>query len=253
MPEPLSLETRRRVRRLVMRRGANALDATLVAALQEALETLSGEGAPPLVLASAHERIFSPGWDVRWLWAKGRDEVGRFLAAFERLVRTLTGYPGPTVAAIGGHAVAGGCLLALACDRRLMVADTARMGLSEINLGVPVPPGCVRLLEARLEPRVVERLLYEGGGFPAETACQMGLVHRVLADRERLEEAAVTEAASLGSRPPAALAAAKRYHVGPLLEAMARAAEEGAAGFLDCWFSDAARELLDALLRRLAR
>ena len=113
-------EENRGVHRLVMDHGPNALDRRLMGTLREELGNLAEEGAPAVILASAHPRLFCPGWDLKLLADAGREEVTVFLKDYNALILDFFSYPGPTAAAIGGHAVAGGCLLALTCDLRVM-------------------------------------------------------------------------------------------------------------------------------------
>ena len=105
---------------LQLERGANALDLDLVTALDEAFAALEADAAPAVVLASGHTSVFCPGLDLRRLDGAGRQTVRQVMQGYNALLRRVAVYPGPTVAAIGGHAIAGGSLLAFACDRRVM-------------------------------------------------------------------------------------------------------------------------------------
>lgn len=241
------LETRDRVVVLHLSHGPNALDDTLIGALDDELARLGAAGAPPLVLASAHPSIFCPGLDLRKVDGLPREGMRRFMVRFNTLLRRLVSYPGPTVAAVAGHAIAGGCLLALACDRRVMAAWGARLGLSEINLGIPVPAGAVQMLVALYPTRAAEQLVLEGDGFPGERALQFGLVER-LAEPEAVLGEAVQLAGHLASRPAAAFAAAKMF----LRHGLAHAMEErdGAEGerFLDLWYAPATQDRIGAVI-----
>ena len=146
----LKHEESRGIHHLVMDHGPNALDPPLMAALRQSLDGLASTGAPALVLSSSHPTLFCPGWDLKLLADADRDAVGEFLQDFNSLIIELFSYPGPTAAAIGGHSVAAGCLLSLCCDLRVMATGQARQGLSELNLGVPVPATSLRMLRSRL-------------------------------------------------------------------------------------------------------
>ncbi len=252
MPEAVHVEKHGGVRIVMMDHGANALDPTLLKALHDALAELADAGGPPLVLSSAHPTVFCPGWDLRFLDGKDRETTRAFLRSYESLLRVLLSYPGPTVAAITGHAVAGGCLLALACDHRVMARGRSRIGLSEVNLGAPVPAGAVALLVARLPRRVAERLVLEGDGLPADRALSEGLVQTVVPGPGHVLERALTEAATLGARPEHAYAAAKRFLLEELVGHMEGRASWGEEAFLDCWLEEATGDRLAAVLRRLS-
>jgi len=180
----------RGIHRLVMDHGPNALDQELMSALRASLGQLVEGGAPAVMIASSHPSLFCPGWNLKLLADAERDEVGDFLRAFNTLILELFSYPGPTAAAIGGHSVAAGCLLSLCCDLRVMATGQARQGLSELNLGVPVPGTSLRMLRARLSSPALDDLVFRGEGCTATRARELGVVHRTAAVADTL---AVTE------------------------------------------------------------
>lgn len=244
-------EEERGIHYLTLDHGPNALDASLMEVLRERLGTLREAGAPPLVLASAHPTLFSPGWDLKRLARAEREEVASALRLFEGLVLDLFSYPAPTAAAIGGHAVAGGCLLALTCDLRVMAAGPSRLGLAELNLGVPVPAGSLRMLRSRLDPGALEALVLRGDGFAADRARELGLVHRV-ATAEEVVSLASRELAKLASKPLHAFAATKRFLYGATWRAMEQRDEDAEHTFLECWFAAETRRRLDEVARSLS-
>lgn len=241
------IEKRDHIRLLRLDHGPNALDDELLSGLDETLASLEGAGAPAVVLASAHPTIFCPGLDLKKLDGRLRGEVGDLMRRFNALLCRIASYPGPTVAALTGHAIAGGCLLALACDRRVMTRSRARIGLSEINLGIPVPAGAVAMLLALYPTRSVEQLVLEGDGFGGERALELGLVER-LADSEGVVDEAVRVALHLASRPAAAYAAAKGF----LRQGVIRSMEEREAAesehFLDRWFDPDTQDRIGAMI-----
>ena len=244
---PVSIEPRDRVTVLHLTHGPNALDDALLGSLEHELAKLEAAGGPPLVLASEHASIFCPGLDLRKVDGLSRDAMRAFMVRFNGLLRRMVAYPGPTVAALAGHAIAGGCLLALACDRRVMAVWGARLGLSEINLGIPVPAGAVHMLLTLYPPRTVEQLVLEGDGFSGERALDCGLVER-LAEREAVPAEACRLAEHLASRPPHAFAAAKRFLRHDLTATMeARDAAE-AELFLDLWFDPVTQDRVGAVI-----
>jgi enoyl-CoA hydratase/carnithine racemase len=237
---------------VVMDHGANALDVTLMNALRELLANLATHGGEPVLIASRHPSLFSPGWDLKKLADADRDEIAAFLRLFNLLVRDLFSYPGPTAAAINGHAVAGGCLLAMACDQRTMVKGRARIGLAEINLGVPVPAACVRMLRARLAPRVVEELVFGGDGCTAERACELGVVHRV-AETTSLMQVAEQELGKVAARPRAAVVHTKESLFREVWSSMAADDPTDDDAFVGCWFAEDTHERIRTLARTLSR
>ena len=244
-------EENRGVHRLVMDHGPNALDRPLMEALREALGTLSEDGAPAVILASAHPRLFCPGWDLKLLAGAGRNDVAEFLGDFNALILDFFSYPGPTAAAIGGHSVAGGCLLALTCDLRVMATGQPRQGLSELNLGVPVPGNSLRMLRARLSSPALDDLVFRGEGCTAERARELGIVHRTAAPSDLL---AITEIemAKLAGRPRRAFVETKKLLLTDVWAAMGTTWPDEDAAFVDCWYEEETQERITGTASRLA-
>jgi enoyl-CoA hydratase len=233
-----------------MNDGPNALNDPLMGALSNALADLREDGAPPVLLGSSHRALFCPGWDLKALAGAGRDRVAGALRQFNRLIFDLYSYPGPTAAAIEGHAVAGGCLLALSCDLRVMAAGQPRIGLSELNLGVPVPGLSLVMLRERLAANVVEELVVGGDGCNAERARGLGMIHRIAEPglvQAKTEQALVR----LASKPHHAFAATKRFLLGESWRRMSEPSESDDEIFLDCWFSDETQKRIIATVERL--
>lgn len=232
--------------------GANALDPVLLGALDQELAALTTAGAPALVLASARPGLFCPGLDLKAVDGWPRTQLRDLMVRFSAVLCRLAAYPGAVVAAVAGHAIAGGCLLALACDRRVMARAGARLGLSEINLGVPVPAGAVAMLLALYPTRTVEQLVLEGDGLGGERAFELGLVER-LADPGEVENEAMLLAAHMGSRPAGAMATAKRYLRHGLAEEMARRDQAEMEHFLDHWYHPETQDRIGAVIAAMGR
>jgi len=232
----------RGIHHLVMDHGPNALDRPMMEALHSALRNLTADGAPAVILASAHPTLFCPGWDLKILAEAGREEVSEFLDTFNALILELFSYPGPTAAAISGHSVAAGCLLAIACDLRVMAAGQPRQGLSELNLGVPVPGDCLRMLRARLSSPALDELVFRGEGCTAERARELGIVHRM-----------ELEIAKLASRPRRAFVECKKMLLSDVWEDMRAKRPEEVAAFLDCWYEEETKERIAGVASGLNR
>lgn len=239
--ETLHREDQKGIHHLVMNDGPNALNPKLMDALSGALTELRDQGAPPVLLKSSHPALFCPGWDLKYLAGAQRNDVADALERFNRLIFDLFSYPGPTGAAIQGHAVAGGCLLAMCCDLRIMAMGRPRIGLSELNLGVPVPASSLVMLRERLAANVVEELVVGGDGCNAERARSLGVAHRI-AEPDLVAAKTERELSRLAAKSTRAFAATKRFLLG---DSWRRMSEPGAAAdevFLDCWFSPETQE-----------
>jgi len=251
MAEPrLRHEESKGIHRLIMNHGPNALDPPLMDDLRNVLRSLGESGAPAVIVTSAHPSLFCPGWDLKLLAEASREEVGRFLSAFNALIFELFSYPGPTGAEIGGHAVAAGCQLSIACDVRVMASGQPRLGLSELNLGVPVPGHSLRMLRSRLSSPAVDDLVFRGEGCPAERARELGLVHRVASSNE-LTAVTAHEMARLASRPRRAFVETKRLLLAEVWDRMRHPAEDEDEAFLECWFEDETHDRIAGVSSRL--
>jgi enoyl-CoA hydratase/carnithine racemase len=226
---------------------ANAIDEGVLAELSGALDMAESAGA--LVLASSSDRIFCAGWDLPAIFDFDRKRMGEFLDSFEDLVARLFSFGKPAVAALSGHAIAGGLILAACADERIAANGPAHFGLSEVVLGVPVPFGCLEVFRFVLGDRAAERLAATGENHDAATGRVLGLIDEIVS-ADRLDEAAFQRAQILAGRPAAAYAAIKRVSrqraIGRIEAARSRRGE-----FLDQWFSKESRAAVSALVERL--
>jgi enoyl-CoA hydratase len=174
----------------------NAQDVELLQELTGALGDLQGSGAGALVVTGAG-RAFSAGVDLNRVVEGGAGYTDRLIPALSEAFEAMFCYPGPTVAAINGAAIAGGCVLACACDRRL-ISPEAQIGASEVRVGVPFPVAALEVMRYACGDRA-EHVLLGGGLYRGDEAIANGLAHRVVA--EDLVGAAVAEASDLGGIP----------------------------------------------------
>jgi enoyl-CoA hydratase len=194
---------------------ANALDLELCQALTKELEAFRQSPSKALVVVGAG-RMFSAGIDLIRLTEGGAPYIRTFLPAMNGMFETLFSLLKPVVAAVNGHAIAGGCILACAADHRVMAAESGRIGIPELLVGVPfpvVPLEIMRFAAARHLPS----LAYTGATFTAEEALKHGLVDAVV-PADALEAHAIAAAQSMADIPPAAFALTKRQLREPVLE-----------------------------------
>src|SRR5262245_2880646 len=147
---------------------ASALDVELLDALRSELEG-AADDVRALVLTGTGS-IFCAGVDLFRLTREGADYVRRFLPLLSRVVRTLFAFPRPVVAAVNGHAIAGGCILALAADARLMAECGGTIGLPELLVGVPFPAAPLEVVRFAVPPDKVQALIYTGRTLPPREA-----------------------------------------------------------------------------------
>ena len=227
---------------------ANAFTAELVAELSSALTDSQEAGA--VVLASSSSSIFSAGWDLPSLADLDRPAFETFVDAYNDLVRFLFAFPRPVVAALSGHAIAGGLIFAAAADERLAAGGGGELGLSEVLLGVPVPACLLEIFRHAIGPRAMERLASTGENLSMERALEIGLVDRIVPAEALLAEA-VGRARFLAGRPGTIYAANKQRS---RAAAMARF-DQARAGdaFVDFWFAPEAETRRRALVAKLTK
>ncbi len=249
MAEPIETERRDGVALLVMRAGkANALNLALLEAIQRAFDAIEDAAA---VVITGEGRAFSAGLALPELIELDRTHMTVVMDAFERAMRRVLAFPRPVVAAINGHAIAGGCVLALMCDARVMAGGDAKIGLNEIQLGIGLPAIVVEPLRARVSPASLTAIALEGRLFAPADALRFGLIDE-LVEPVVVVERAVALARSLGTAQ-VAYAQIKRALLAPVLEACDGRRERTRDAWLDSWFSEHAQRSLRAAVARLAK
>lgn len=208
---------------------ANALDETLLGHLGAALDAARADDAVRAVVLTGHGAFFSAGFD---LVAPRRDPAtARALGALYRAVHvTLLGFPKPTVARLAGHTVAGGLVLALACDYRLGCEGDYRIGLNEVAIGASFPRVALEIVRLRLPHARAAELALGAALYPAGQAVRLGVVDELL-PADGFDDTVFRRAARLGGLPREAYAHTKAALVAHALASVfAETPEEEAAG-----------------------
>lgn len=190
----------------------NALDLELCEAIADAFDGLAAD-APAVVLTGAGS-AFSAGVDLQRMVDGGEDYVAAFLPALSRMFLAIFDHPGPTVAAVNGHAIAGGYVVAAACDHRLVADGKARVGLTELRVGVPFPTAAIEIVRHAIGPAAARTLVTTAGLFGPDEAVALGALDRAVAADE-LEAEALALATTMGGFAPDAFQLAKRQLHGP--------------------------------------
>lgn len=234
------------IRVVRMRHGkVNALDLELLLALRE---TFAGLREAAAVVLTGHGSSFSAGVDLRRLLDGGEEYTAEFLPALSAACRAVFAHPRPVVAAVNGHAIAGGCILAAACDRRLMSAGT--IGVTELAVGVPFPTVPLEVLRHAVGPATSDLVLSTRTMTAAEAAT-VGLVDRVVAPDE-LMDSALHEAERLARIPEQTFALTKTQLRREAIGRMDATEPIDRAQLLDTWTSAEARTAIAAFLAELA-
>jgi enoyl-CoA hydratase len=237
----------------VMRMGhgkANALDLEFLVALSRAFDEVAASGSRALVLAGRGS-IFGAGVDLIRLIEGGRAYLDEFLPALSGCFLRLFRMPKPTVAAVNGHAIAGGCVLACACDRRIMARGRWRIGVNELLVGVPLPLIVVEIIRAAA-PNHAQTAMLTGRTYEPDEALARGLVDE-LADEDSLIEHATAVAAQLGAIPAESYRTTKELLRRPALEAYERLGPEADRKTREAWGSDEVQQAIRAFVEKTLR
>lgn len=230
---------------------ANAMNPELLIGLDGALVQFLESDARALVL-TGYERFFCAGLDLVSLSRLDREGMLGFMRLFQRVMLALFWCPRPVVAAVNGHAVAGGCVLAMQADVRIATDARMSMGLNETQLGVGLPLVVAETMRAQLDPRVFGSIAIHGQLHDGEAALDLGLLDERV-PHERVLERALERARQLAEVPAAAYAQAKRTVRHPARQAVLAVTPQQDEAWLDTWFSDEASALREAVVEKLAK
>jgi enoyl-CoA hydratase len=233
---------------LRMARGkGNALNLDLVEAMAEALDALARGGARAGII-TGEGSVFGAGVDLPALVAGGASYARQFIPRMLDVFKRLATFPKPLVAAVNGHAIAGGAIIMLACDQRLLAHGTARIGLTEIQVGVLFPSWALEVARYTTPREHFSTLICTGRTWQPAEALARGLVDE-LVEPERLPARALEVARELAGLSPSAFAATKLAVRRPMIEAAERQSA-GDAAIIDYWCSSEALAQIGAFVER---
>jgi len=243
----LDLEERGEVAIMRLQHGkVNALDLELLLAVTEAMRAVDQARA---VVITGSGSSFSAGVDLQRIVAGGPAYVREFLPALSDCFMAVFDHPGPVVAAVNGHAIAGGCVIAAACDVRLM--SKGKIGLAELSVGVPFPRAALEIMRHAIGPAAAPLVLTAALLDPLQ-AQSIGLVQHVHG-AEVLLDSAVDWARRMARTPADVFSFSKRQLQQPARDRIAARSGDDKA-VVEMWSSDRTRDAiaryLDALRER---
>ena len=231
------------------REHGNAINGELVDDLTKEIGRVEADPELRGVLLAASGKLFCPGLDLQELITLDRPAMESFLGRFNACILALYTFSKPMVAQIHGHAIAGGCVLSLTADWRVL-CEGAMVGLNEVRVGVPLPYGVSMLLRDSVSAPKLEEVALFGRNYTDHEAVAAGLVHEVHSEegfethcRSRLEE--------LAGKDLQALAVTKRYLRSPTVERIREHEGRLQGDFLDSWFTPSTRERLVGIAEEL--
>lgn len=203
---------------LTLRHGkANTIDLELFQGLAQQLDDLDDDPRP--IVLTGQGKMFSAGVDLFKVLDGGKEYLEDFLPVLSGVVMRFFTWPAPVVAAINGHALAGGCILAAACDARYMRRDVGKIGVTEMLVGVPFPVVALEVLRHLIPNPHLESLVKFGTTLDAAQAQRVGLVDEAVSEEE-LMDTACAAARRLGRIPHQSFALTKRHLRLPTVQRM---------------------------------
>lgn len=223
---------------------ANAMDTDFLGALIDEFEGLAARD-PAAVVLTGRDGVFSAGADLFKVRDGSAAEIEEGLHTMSKAFLAVFAFPRPVVAAINGHAIAGGAVLAGACDWRTMSAGT--IGLGELRVGVPFPAAALEIVRFAIGAKHLQEILYLADAYAPEDALRRHLVDEVV-EPDRLEARALEMAARLAAIPAASFTHTKRALRRDALASIARHAPEADAEAIAIWSSDELHARIDEFL-----
>ena len=241
-----------RVREIRLDRApANAMNPELVTLLIEKLNKAAD--IADAVIISGRPGMFSAGLDIPTLIRFDREGISRAWQTFLHLLKTIAMMPVPTVFALTGHAPAGGIVIALFGDYRIMAGGNYKTGLNEVQVGLVVSPVIQKALVRLVGPHPAERILVPGALLSPDQALDVGLVDELADDPESTVSRALSWCEHLLTLPRGPMLATREMSRRDLHALFDEASEYGIEVFVDFWFSETTQRTLRALLDRLQK
>ena len=228
----------------LQRNITNALNLDFLKDISSSLHDLEkNPQVRAIILTSANDKFFAIGFDLPYLIELEKEGVETFYTTYNKLCLDLFTIPKPVVAAINGHAIAGGCILTLCCDYRFISEGRKLMGLNEIKLGLPVPYPGDRILHQIVGARYAKEIMEIGEFYSPEVSLEMGMVDQVFPSEQMLAKS-IERAKLLGNYPAHAYRMIKQNRVENVKDEILGSLEEKQRYFLKCWDKDETQNLL---------
>ena len=224
----------------------NALNEPMVEEITKSFEDLATDNEVKSIIFTGSGKFFSFGFDVPEFLSYPKNDFLRYLEKFTNLYTYVFTFPKPIVAALNGHTIAGGCMLATACDFRLMVTGKAKISLNEITFGAAVFAGSAEMLRYCVGSGNAQSILYSGAMYSAQEALQLGLVDQVSSE-DALAEDARKVAQALAQKDSSAFRSIKHLLRKPVAEQMIKHEKDAILEFVDIWYSEQTREKLEEI------
>jgi 3,2-trans-enoyl-CoA isomerase len=215
----------------------NAINEAFADELKSCFQDMASDPEVKAVIITGSDSFFSFGLDIPVFLNYSKEDFIRFVTKFADLYTYLFLFPKPVLAALNGHTIAGGCMLATTCDYRIMASGKGRISLNEINFGSSLFPGSAEMLKYCVGHRNAEIVALTGAMFTPEEAKGLGLVDLVVPP-ENLGEAAFKTAKALAQKHGPAFASIKKLLRAAVGDEMKRKDHVYRDEMVDIWYSE---------------
>lgn len=232
------------IARIVLNRGkVNAINMEMVDHIRDAFEKIREDDKARSIVFTGNGKFFSFGFDIPELLTYTREDFVLFLTNFTDLYSYIYLYPKPVIGALNGHTIAGGCMLALACDFRIMMAGKGKIGLNEVNIGASVFAGAAEMTKFLIGGKNAHEVLLGGEMLDTENALRLGLVDKVVPEERFVEEIENT-AREYAGKNQAAFASIKRLIRQPVADQIIDRETDSINEFTDIWYTEESQRTL---------
>lgn len=234
----LQLEKEEGIVIVTLTRGkVNALNVHVIEEMTDCFNTIADDPEVKAVIITGKGKFFSFGFDIPEFLHYPKEDFVRYLNKFTDFYTALFLYPKPVIAALNGHTIAGGCMIAISCDYRIMTSGKAKIALNEINFGSSLFAGSVEMMKLLLGQRKAEEAIYSGAMYSASEAYQLGLIDRV-STTEQIGSEAKNVARMYASKDGVAFKSIKNLLRKPAAEEMRKRERDSIREFVDIWYSE---------------
>lgn len=230
----------------------NALNYQLIAEIRTSIAEINQNPDIQGAILTGKERVFSAGLDIKELHALQRDQFRDFLLNFRSMVKELASFSKPLVASITGHAPAGGCILGICADYRVMAEGNFKIGLNEVPVGLYAPPYVLALYAFWIGRRKAYQALLEGKLFSAREALDLGLVDELQPASEVLSQAE-RQLKTYLNLPSPAWKLTKKENRSQILKSFEDESEETLRISEALWWEQGGREVMGEIIRGLEK
>lgn len=221
----------------------NALNDRLIAELKAAFQNAQSNDYVDVVILTGEGSFFSFGFDVPEFMSYPKSSFESYVNNYSELIKEIFMFPKPVIAALNGHAIAGGCVLTLACDYRVMISPKAKIALNEMTFGSSLFSCVTETLQYAVGYTNSEKIVYSGKMHSAQEALSLGLIDQI-ANEDQFSQLVSEVAQDFAAKDKFAFASIKKMLKHETLNRIESRERETISEFVDIWYSQHTRENL---------